>query len=169
MFVGSEVRLSVDSPGYPSFYKDESITLTCTASGDTDVVAVYLVNGIQVTDDRTACLFDERDNRWAPINFVNTPGFPTIYRDYCEAAAAAAPPLIFSVTGIVSSVLLSANFVCFADFPGPRVNSTSFSISAIRGEFMVLVCTDICFKLAFNMIAEHVTSRLTVYVYTVAS
>ncbi|XP_067939839.1 uncharacterized protein [Watersipora subatra] len=130
----NEVRLSVDSPGYPSFYKDESITVTCTASGDTDAASVYLVNGVNTAGDRTACRLDDVDNIWASSIFANTPGFSTIDVAYCETAAADSPPFVLSVTGSISDVLRSANFVCFADFQTDitlRVNSTSFSIPEV--------------------------------------
>ncbi|XP_067946735.1 uncharacterized protein [Watersipora subatra] len=128
---GSQVELSVDSTGYPSFYRDELITLTCTASGDTDVTAVYLVNGASAADDRNACGLDSNETTWFPTNALNIPGFSRIDEAYCVAAAAAAPPFIFSVTGTISDYLLSADFRCFADFTSIRVNSSSFPISTI--------------------------------------
>ena len=137
VLVGSEVELSVDSAGYPSFYKDESITLTCTASGNTDPSDVYLINGVSATDDRTACRYEIFENKWGSTNFVSTLGFAAIDNAYCEAAAAATP-FILSVTGTVSDDLLRAKFVCLANFAS-RVNSTSFSISGVSGKLIVLV------------------------------
>ncbi|XP_067939872.1 uncharacterized protein [Watersipora subatra] len=130
--VGNEVELSVDSTGYPSVYKDELITLTCTASGETDVTAIYLVKGARVEDDRSGCAIDSIDKTWLPYNALNIPGFSRIDEAYCIAAAAGAPPFIFSVTRTVSDDLLGYNFKCFADFTSIRVNSTSFSISTIN-------------------------------------
>ncbi|XP_067930262.1 uncharacterized protein [Watersipora subatra] len=126
-----EVKLSVDSTGYPSFYKDESITLTCTASGDTDVVAVYLVNGYQVNNKRTSCGYNTFGNEWVATNVLNTPGFATIDKAHCDAAAAAAPPFILSVPGTVSDDWRGVDFRCYADITS-RVNSTPFSISTIN-------------------------------------
>ncbi|XP_067939883.1 uncharacterized protein [Watersipora subatra] len=126
-----EVKLSVDSIGYPSVYKDESITLTCTTSGDTDATGVYLLNNASSTVDRTACRYNKSNNTWPHTNFKSLSGFNRIDRTYCEAAAAAAPPFIVSVPGTVSDELFSVNFKCLRDFTS-RVSSTSFFISTIN-------------------------------------
>ncbi|XP_067939231.1 uncharacterized protein [Watersipora subatra] len=127
---GNEVKLSVDSTGYPSFYKDESITLTCTVSGDTDIIAVHLVKGDITRDKRISCAYDSFGSRWSALNGLNVPGFSEIDGDYCEAASAASP-FILSIPGTVSDDLLSVDFRCFADITS-RVNSTPFAISTIN-------------------------------------
>ncbi|XP_067939009.1 uncharacterized protein [Watersipora subatra] len=133
IFTGNEIELSVDSTGYPSFYRDESITLTCTASGDADVIAVHLVAGAYTTDNKSSCAFDGFANAWTANNglIAGVPGFSRIDQAYCEAAAAA-PPFTFSITGIVSDDLLGVDFRCFADFLLIIESSASFSIPTIN-------------------------------------
>ena len=145
----------VISPTY--LYKDEAITITCTATEYTDIVRLILINGdLSATVPQTGCVrniigaWGAANNELTAAIGLSTNATST----HCRTAAQPAP---FSITvqGTVTSAIVGARLACVATVSATEQDQTDppFEVPSIRGRYVIDARSKFVINLIFNI--EH--------------
>ena len=127
--------MKVSTTGYPPlFYKNEQLTIECTATEYTQLLQLQIRD--KVKSDQHGCT---HINSPSPNNALLRPAFPDLTEEFCQSSLLrTTPPSTLSVTGKVTDDLIGLQLYCFASEYGVGdVKDGDLTIDTLRGELFV--------------------------------
>ena len=128
--------MKVSTTGYPPLlYRNEQITIECTATDYTGLSIVAIRDG--VNSFLHGCTYIASH---APTNNgLLQPAFPDLTPQICESSLRpTTPPSTLSVTGTVTDNLIGLQLYCYAAGDGVEVDDGNLTIGTIGGRLLKL-------------------------------
>ena len=129
--------MKIETPGYPDFYQDEPITITCSATEYSSIGEVRLLS-----DSGSTFCYLSVSQRWDGGGDLDTLlGLSDPTSSHCTAAAQS-PPFDMVVTGTVSEKMKGASLYCEAYVSSSNYDQTDplVVVDEIKGNILVGIC-----------------------------
>ena len=129
--------MKVRSAGYPPLlYRNESITIECTATDYTAIFSLYYVARANGTNEYYGCAY--YNGQHLPSNgLLLQPAFSKLTKEICESSLhRTTPPSTLSATGTVTDDLKGLQLHCSAGDGSMVVKDGNLIIDIIKGELL---------------------------------